>query len=236
MANSSFYVYDVIVDSNEDAFGYEVPGVAPMALQAALEGLTEGDILSLFVNSPGGSVFAASSMCSMIQRAQQKGIMIDAYIDGLAASAASFLVMACNRIYAYNNSMLMVHKPMCMCYGNADEMLKTAEELERIQTAVNMPLYMSKAKVDEEEVRALISAETWMSAGQMSDVFNITIMEGAKEVAAFAPKYFEHFQNTPERFREEPQKDEVVETVADDAPSQVEPVDFSNYESRISAI
>lgn len=72
MANSSFYVYDVIVDSNEDAFGYEVPGVAPMALQEALERLTEGDTLNLFVNSPGGSVFAASSMCSMIQRAQQK--------------------------------------------------------------------------------------------------------------------------------------------------------------------
>ena len=110
----SLYVYGEIVD--EKWFNSEVD-IADF--KEALAGVPFGAKLNMYVNSVGGNVFATSAMISMLQRAKENGVKIDAYIDGLACSCASWLIMVADNINIYKNSVMMIHKPMVMSYGNA---------------------------------------------------------------------------------------------------------------------
>lgn len=74
----------------------------------ALADIPSGAKLNMYVNSVGGSVFATSAMVSMLQRAKARGIQIDAYIDGLSASCASWLVMVADNINIYKNSVMNI--------------------------------------------------------------------------------------------------------------------------------
>lgn len=150
--------------------------IFPQKFNDVINELNEGDELNVFFNSPGGDVFEAVSISSQIKRARMRGVTVNAYIDGLAASAASFLVMACDNVYAYTSSMMMVHKPMSVVYGNADEMRTTAQTLEDVEDATCMPLYLEKAKVPEEDIKEALTAETWLSSKSMCDMFNITLL------------------------------------------------------------
>ena len=150
--------------------------IFPNKFNEALAELKEGDELNVYINSPGGDVFAAVAISSQIKRARSKGVKVNAFIDGVAASAASFLVMACDSVSAYQSSMLMIHKPMSVAFGNALEMRSTAETLDNIEESSMLPLYESKAKADMEDVKTAIASETWLGAEAMSEMFDITVI------------------------------------------------------------
>lgn len=157
-----------------------------------------GDEVNIYVNSPGGEVFAAATIISIIQRLQYDGVTVNAYIDGLAASAASFLVMACNTIQCYNNSMLMIHKPITFAIGNAEDFLSEAELLEKIENSTMLPLYMKRTSRTEDEIKQMLANETWMDAEEMSDVFGITIIDSNKVTDAIPADRFRMFKHTPD--------------------------------------
>jgi ATP-dependent protease ClpP protease subunit len=197
----------------------------------------DGDTVNLFVNSPGGSVFVAVAMTSEIRRAIQRGVNVNAYVDGIAASAASFLIMACDTVNMYQGTMLMLHKPMSICIGNADDMMKTAEDLEAIQEGTCMPLYRSKLKATEDELVALVANETWLSAGKAAEIFNISIIDEQKDVRdSIDPDVIAKYgySNVPKQLlkpvvlpTETPER-EVPE------PEQTQPtVDYTEWEERI---
>lgn len=167
--------------------------------------------LNIYLNSPGGDVFTASTMVSMLERLKEKGTVIDAYVDGLSASACSFLMMVANNINLYKNSTVMVHKPMSWAVGNANDMQKTIDALNKIEDSVMMPLYMSKAKASEDEIRALIDNETWLSASDMDKYFNVTLLDAEKvAVASVKSNLFKNYKNTPD-FIKNMQKNEEKE-------------------------
>lgn len=181
--------------------------VMPSKFHEAIKELKAGDELNIYVNSPGGDVMAATAMTSIIQRAKEKGVAVNAYIDGYAASAASFLVMAADNVYAYQSSMLMVHKPWEWFVGNADEMRKEAETLEKIEESTCIPLYMSKALVSEDEIKQYLKDETWMGAKQMSEVFNITVKSGtapnASVTNAMTKQCIDRYKSFPQALKTE---------------------------------
>ena len=145
---ADLYIYgEIVLEREPDFWTGEISEteIGLMDFKKNLEEIKDTKNLNLYVNSPGGSVFVASSMASMLQRLQRNGTQIHAYIDGLAASAASFLVMCANDINLYKNSILMVHKPMTMSFGNANDLRKDIVALDKIESGVMMPLYMSKA-------------------------------------------------------------------------------------------
>ena len=75
---------------------------------------------NIYINSPGGSVFASSTIVSLLKRFKQNtGAKIHGFIDGLCASAATYLLMVADDINVYQNSILMIHKPMTISWGNA---------------------------------------------------------------------------------------------------------------------
>lgn len=234
---SEVYIYDEIVQEHWTDYEGRECGFTPEDLAEPLHDALDGDTVNLYVNSPGGSVFAAVAMTSEIRRAIQRGVNVNAYVDGIAASAASFLIMACDTVNMYQGTMLMLHKPMSICIGNADDMMKTAEDLEAIQEGTCMPLYRSKLKASEDELVALVANETWLSAGKAAEIFNISIIDEQKDVrdsidANVIAKY--GYTNVPKQLL----KPVVLPTETPEQntsePVQTQPtVDYTEWEERI---
>ena len=213
--NKKFYEFKNITSSEADLFIYgeivqeksidwwtgeeSQTDVGLMDFKEQLDSIGNVQKLNIYINSPGGDVFTASTMISMLQRVKDKGTTINAYVDGLSASAASFLMMVADNVNLYKNSTVMVHKPMSIAIGNANDMQKTIDALNKIEESVMMPMYMNKSKVDEKEIKSLIDAETWLSAKEMDQYFNVTLLDEEKTaVASISSDLFKNYKNVPD--------------------------------------
>lgn len=187
-----------------------------MDFKKALDELGNVSLINLYVNSPGGDVFVASTIVSMLRRLKDEGTKIDVYIDALAASAASFLIMIADNIHIYKNSMLMVHKPMTYGYGNSLELQKIIDMLDQVENSTILPMYMSKTKegITEEEIKTLIANESWLGAKEIEQYFNVIVEDEEKSIAAFTNKnIFARYKNVPEELTKniENEVEEVIQ-------------------------
>lgn len=218
---ADLYIYGEIVQEKTVDWwtGDEVSDteVSLMNFKEELDTIGNVQKLNLYINSPGGDVFVASTMISMLERMKNKGTEINAYVDGLSASASSFLMMVANNIYLYKNSTVMVHKPMSYAIGNANEMQKTIDALNKIEESVMMPMYMSKAKVEQEKIQSLVDAETWLSAKEMDEYFNVTILAEEKvAVASISSDLFKRYKNVPDVIKNAYKSNEIKEEITND--------------------
>ncbi|EGT3606919.1 hypothetical protein FKF97_10980 [Clostridium perfringens] len=210
MAKSKFYEFKNVTDTNQDLYVYGVivngadkwdeSDVTFKDFKDTLEKMTSGSTLNMYINSPGGSVFTTQSSIAMLRRAKENGVKINAYIDGLAASCGSWLPMIADEIFIYPQSIMMIHKPLCMVYGNADEMKKEIEVLDKIENDVIVPLYMEKAKegITEDILKEKMANETWLNAQEMQEMFNVTLLEDKREVSCCVDKeMFNKYLNVP---------------------------------------
>lgn len=226
----SLYVYGEIVSEKvPDWFTGEKSEneVDISDFKQALADMPNGAKLNMYVNSVGGSVFATSAMVSMLQRAKARGVMIDAYIDGLSASCASWLVMVADNINIYKNSVMMIHKPIIGTYGNANDLRKDIEVLDKIENGVIIPIYEAKAKVSREVLQAKMEAESWLTATEIQEHFNVNLIDEAKEVKNIKSDLFNTYKNTPKEFKQE---EKPVENIVE---SQV---DYSKFEQTINEL
>jgi len=186
--------------------------VGLMDFKEQLDNIGNVKTLNLYINSPGGDVFTASSMISMLNRVKDKGTKIEAYVDGLSASASSFLMMVADNVNLYKNSTVMVHKPMSIAIGNAFDMQRTIDALNKIEDSVMMPMYMSKAKASEKEIKALIDEETWLNAKDMDKYFNVTLLDTEKvAVANIKSDLFKNYKHVPEYIKNSLENEEKEE-------------------------
>lgn len=199
--SADLYIYgEICLEKYVDWWTGEVSktDVALMDFKEELDNLGDISELNLYINSPGGSVFVASAMISMLERLKMKNITLNAYVDGLAASAASFLLMVADNINLYKNSVVMIHKPMCSAYGNAIELQEAINMLDKIENSTMMPMYMEKAKISEEEMKELIAKESWLSADEMAEYFEVNLLQSTNQVAACTDKnLFAKYKNVP---------------------------------------
>lgn len=140
----------------------------------------KGKDLDIYINSPGGSVWEAQAIVSMLQR--HDGVKT-AYIDGLAASAASFIALACDKVIMPENAYLMIHKAWNVCWGNGDDLRKQADMLDKVDEGI-LSVYMKKSKVSEDEMKNLVAEETWFTGKDAINYFDIEKV-GEKKVAAY---------------------------------------------------
>ena len=118
--------------------------------------------LHIHINLLGGDVFAAQAIHSAIKNHKAK---TTAYIDGVAASAATIVACGAGEVVARLNSTYMIHQPWGFCMGNADEMEKSAANLRAItKPIVNVYKGQVGDKIDEEKISRLMEDETWMDA------------------------------------------------------------------------
>ena len=140
----------------------------------------EADTIHLRIDSPGGSVIDGISIFNALQRHPAKVIT---HIDSLAASMGSVVAMAGNEIRMANNALLMIHEPWTVAMGNADELRKNADTLEKMSG--NILQAYSRSQYTPEEVADLMKSETWMTAQDALDAgFVDYIDDGIKAVAS----------------------------------------------------
>lgn len=118
-----------------------------------------GDII-LWINSPGGNVFAASQIYNMLMDYKED---VTVKIDGLAASAASVIAMSGSKILMSPVSQIMVHNPMTVAIGNAEEMSKAIDMLSEIKESI-INAYELKTNLPRDEISKMMDSETWMNA------------------------------------------------------------------------
>ena len=122
-------------------------------------------VIHLRVNSPGGEVDAARAISTAIAQHSSKVI---AHVDGLAASSASFIILAADEIEMSAGAFIMVHSPWAMTIGNASDHEQTAELLGKYGDAMVQD-YMRRSGKDEATVRGWMDGETWFSAQEAID-------------------------------------------------------------------
>ena len=143
--------------------------------------------------------------------------------------------MACETVNMYEGTMLMVHKPLCICIGNADDMLKCAADLEDIQEGTCMPMYRSKLKAEEAELVAMMTEEKWLGTKEASRIFNINIVDESKQVQQMDASVFAKYgyKNVPQQFI----KQNATARPAEQIPKEpTEPLDYSDWENRIKKL
>ncbi|MDM5235472.1 Clp protease ClpP [Bacillus cereus] len=116
--------------------------------------------IHVHINSGGGSAFDGVAICNMLKQHDAEVIV---HIDGWAASAASVIAMAGDKIIMPSNTMMMIHQASTFEYGNADLFEKTARDLRKIDSALAAS-YKKRFVGTEEELKKLLKDETWLTA------------------------------------------------------------------------
>jgi ATP-dependent Clp endopeptidase proteolytic subunit ClpP len=184
-------------------------GVSAKGFLAELGALPDDAPIDLRLNSPGGSVFDAVAIFNALKRHAGP---ITVWIDGIAASAASYIAMAGDEIVMPENAFLMIHDPAGLVMGTAEDMRATAEALDKVKGSL-IQGYASKSGKAEEEIATLMAAETWLDAKDAMELgFIDRIAEPVKLAASFDVA---RFRNAPP---------EVVEAASEpDEPVATEP-------------
>lgn len=200
--NVDCYVYGEIIGGSEK---FDESDVVFDDIKSCMDTIAEGSNFNMYINSPGGSVFTTEAMINIIKRTKQsKNITVNAYIDGLGASCASWLPMVADNVYAYKGSIMMLHKPMSCAFGNADDMKKQIDILDKLENDTMIPLYMNKCKKTKEELKDMLTNETWLSADEMVECFDIELLDEEKQIVACVDKdLFKNYKNTPQELIEE---------------------------------
>ena len=177
--------------SNETWYGDEV---TPQMFKSDLDNLGDIDTLNIYINSPGGDVFAGQTIYSILKRHKADK---NVYIDGLAASIASVIAMAGNTIFMPKNAMMMIHNPWTVAAGNANEFRKLADDLDKIRESL-ISAYEDRTMLNREEIIEIMDKETWLTAKECEEYGLCDVVEEEKMLAACVDlSLLKAYKNTP---------------------------------------
>ena len=184
-------------------------GVSAKGFLAELGALPEGTPVDLRLNSPGGSVFDAVAIHNALKRHEGT---VTVWIDGIAASAASYVAMAGDEIVMPENAFLMIHDPAGLVMGTAEDMRAMAEALDKVKGSL-VSGYDAKSGRTPEEVSALMAAETWFDASDaVAQGFADRLIEPVRIAANFD---IGRFRNAPPVLVEQVEADQDSDDAAD---------------------
>lgn len=189
MQTSANNTADVFILGEITSWAWEEYGEhSAITFKNALDELGDVDVINLHINSPGGSVFEGVAIHNMLKQHKARVIV---HVDALAASIASVIAMAGDEIRMPSNSMLMIHNAWTWASGNANDLRKAADDIERINESV-IQSYLDKAgqQLDRDTLKALLDNETWLSAEEAFSYGLATHVESAVEASACIDKNF----------------------------------------------
>lgn len=169
-SEATIYIYDPI--------GW--PFVEARQVAQALAGIT-AETLNVRINSPGGDVFEARAIMTHLNAFAGKVV---AHVDGVAASAASVIMLASDEVRMARGAFVMIHNPWGFAIGDAREMRKSAELLDKVTDEL-VKDYAAASDQDEKTIRDWMDAETWMTAEEaIANGFAHEIVEGRQAATA----------------------------------------------------
>ncbi len=236
-------------DINSESLGewqkYYPEDKAPKDVQDFLDQLDGVERINVHINSGGGSVFGGIAIYNILKRHKAEIVV---YVEGLAASIASVIAMAGDKIIIPANAQMMIHKPSSLTWGNADEMRKEADVLDGCQKVI-LTTYMQHVKegVTPEQINALIDAETWKNGEEWQEFFDIEVTEKSN-AEAFASDYFDRYNHLPEMFKKlknasgaqmvdvDRMAEQIAERLKEKLEEKQKPKENENKEEKIAAI
>ncbi|MFM0647246.1 Clp protease ClpP [Paraburkholderia bryophila] len=178
-----------------------------------------GEVL-VAINSPGGDVFDAFAIYNALRRYAGR---VTTRVDGVAASAASLVTMAGDRVVMPENAMLMIHNPWTVAAGTSADLRATADSMDKARDGI-LAAYRNKSGKTDEELTAMLDAETWFTAAEAKEAgFADEIEEPVKLLAsARAAGVLARFQSPPSTIQA--LVDEALESTSTPLPDPL-PVD-----------
>jgi len=193
--------------------------ITPKQFAADLDNLGPVPHIRVRINSPGGDLFAANAIYNILKNHPAR---ITAYVDGIAASAASVVLMAGDEIVLPRNAMVMIHNPMTVAWGDARDFRKIAENLDIARETI-IAVYEAKTGLSREKIISLLNSETWLTAKEsislgfadrMDEQMSISACISDKRLIVNGMSFdASKFQHIPESFAPS------VEKIEDKVPS-----------------
>lgn len=193
---------DVFIYGEITKWAWEELGeVSSTTFKNELDSLGDIETIHLYINSPGGSVFEGLAIYNMLQRHKAQVIV---HVDALAASIASVIAMVGDEIRMPKNSMLMIHNAWTWASGNAEQLRKAADDLDRInQSAIQTYLQKTGDKLTEDKLKELLDAETWLSADEAFEYGLCDVVEESNNAAALVDEsLIKQYKNVPQQLLE----------------------------------
>jgi ATP-dependent Clp protease protease subunit len=194
-ADGEILLYDVI---GADYYG---PGITAKAVKQALDKLGKKKVTAR-INSPGGSCTEGAAIYNLLK---EHAGGVDVKIDGAAFSIASHIAMVGDKVTMAANAMMMIHDPWTIALGNAAEMRKSADILDKFRDVLVDTYHARTGKhLSKEEIAKLMAAETWLKAdeakaqGFIDEVSENKTVDNRYNLAAFRAQWRNAPANWPE--------------------------------------
>ena len=156
---------DIYIYSDIDNCWWDESAMSANKFRKELEKHKDAKQINLYINSMGGSVSEGVTIYNQIRRHSAR---VTAYIDGFACSIASVIPMAADEVVMGENTMLMIHNPWTITWGNAKDLRKTAEDLDKVRDGCIIPAYKARCgdKLSDEKLIELLDNETFLTAAE----------------------------------------------------------------------
>jgi ATP-dependent Clp protease protease subunit len=160
-ARFELYLYGMIV---ENGWKWDDTDITPNDFKEELAKTEGAKNLDIFINSPGGHIFAGLTIYHMIKRHPAD---VTAYIDGISASITNVITMAADKIIMPKTSLMLAHKPLfgVMGYFNADDFLSFVMELNKLEVPIS-EAYQARTGLSAKEIAKILAKDEFMTAEQ----------------------------------------------------------------------
>lgn len=200
---AAVYIYDEILGNNSGR--WEEEGVTPEDVRDLLQTIQNDREIELHINSPGGNVWGGVAIYNLLKQHAGK---ITGYVDGVAASAASVILMAADEIIMPTGAFVMIHAPSVLMYGNAAELRAQAEELDKIGAGI-AEIYQRRLIDQEESALEMMHQETWFTGTEFQAKFSGVTVEEQAPVYACLGLEKQKYQHIPEAVMKEGKLDTI---------------------------
>ena len=176
---AEIYIYGAIVDYKWDETD---PEVTPIEFRDKMLEIQNAKTLKLFINSPGGNVFAGLSIYHMLKRHVANKTC---YVDGIAASISSVIAMACDKIVIPKTAMMLVHKPLIDGWvtGDADTFRSIADDLDKVEVPI-VEAYAAKTGLTADKIREIMAKDAYMTGEEAVNLGFADALDESKKIKA----------------------------------------------------
>ena len=202
---AKIYIYGLIIDDTDGGFikrmaqgdaemeiGYEWP----TKIKEQLDGI-KGKAVELHIASDGGDVAAGISIYNLLEAHDAP---VTVYIDSWAASIASVIAFAGNKIIMPENTFMMIHPPKGGAYGEASYLRSVADWLDKLNDMI-ANIYAKNSNKNVEELKELMAKETWLTAKEASEMFNTVELVESNDIKAVA-QYKSAYDTAPKALKQ----------------------------------
>lgn len=195
-------------DIGADWFG---EGVTAKTVKQQIDDAGVYSSITVRINSPGGDAFEGIAIYNILKSQPRP---VNVIVDGMAASAASIIAMAGDTIVMGGNAMMMIHNGRALCMGEASDMRKMADILDKVSSSIRQT-YIDKTGKTDDDIKSMMDAETWLSAAECVEGGFATSIAPKNDKRAEAAlnmarnfKALKQFANVPENLKPKADDDE----------------------------